>query len=906
MKAWALMVVAGLAVVVSVSPALGWGRDDEEASGLVSGALKAKLEAGYLKDGERAALRVRHGLASGEDIKLPGARAKVALQRGVFDDEALVGASAVGADPLDRAEAALRRGEVGLMLKGLDALRVDGEKEPARAVRLRAEGLELIGRYELARRVGSEAVARLAARTDQTSADEIVELVRATAVLLRHGPERGGEGAQAAEGVAADFEQMMNLLAEARRRDPLSFSARFVEAELLFDKDNYAQAGQALQEAMKLNPSSAEIWGLMGELAVNTFDLSMSAKVAQRLDALAVLPGLEGKDEAEASVVGAVVRGRAALRQDDWTGAVEALKKSVSRMSSAAGLRRGMVAAVAVSFDEQKTRALLDEYDAWAAEQGRLAGLEGEDGKPAEANAAAGRALSDSRRYERASAYLNEAARRSPTWSVPRAELGLLHMQSGRDEEALGALRAVERLDPFNVRAANSLKLLRSMVGFERVEGERFVIRAKPGLDVMLAREMLPALEASGVIVTGDGPGGLRHSPMKATVIDLMPNHAQFAVRIAGMPRIHTIAASTGPVIAMESPRTGAGHSGTYDWDRVLRHEYAHTVGLSRTGNRIPHWFTEAQAVYLERAPRDYSTVQLLTRVMINDDLLGMDEISLAFTRPKRPTDRQLAYAQGHWMMEYMIGKHGAESPLVLMDTYAKGASEEEAFVKALGVGREEFFARFQDWAAGELIAWGMDIPKGTLTVEKLLEMEKEKRKGESVEPTVEMVDGWLKAYPEHPDVLELAVVLRTRDGAKVTAEMKPLLERYARARPVDPMPRKLLAGLALEAGDDAGAAEHLEYLDIREEKSATYAAELARVYMRMGDMEKAWVKATRATRVGPYEAGMRELAATVALRRKDYAGARGHLAFLAALEPGVEKHKQRLAALERLISEGR
>ncbi|MBL0871671.1 MAG: hypothetical protein IBJ18_13960, partial [Phycisphaerales bacterium] len=199
---------AGLAAAVTALaalPALGWVRDDDEAMGMVSGALKAKLEAGYLKDGERAALRVRHGLARGEDITLPAARAKVALQRGVFDDEALVGASAVGADPLDRAEAALKRGEVGVMLKGLDELRGgvgEGVKEPARAVRLRAEGLELIGRYDLARRVGGEAVTRLAARTDQTSADEIVELVRATAVLLRHGPERGGEGGQAAEGVA--------------------------------------------------------------------------------------------------------------------------------------------------------------------------------------------------------------------------------------------------------------------------------------------------------------------------------------------------------------------------------------------------------------------------------------------------------------------------------------------------------------------------------------------------------------------------------------------------------------------------------------------------------------------------------------------------------------------------------
>src|SRR5690606_36959197 len=96
---------------------------------------------------------------------------------------------------------------------------------------------------------------------------------------------------------------------------------------------------------------------------------------------------------------------------------------------------------------------------------------------------------------------------------------------------------------------------------------------------------------------------------------------------------IHTVAAATGPLIAMEVPRVGKRNMGEYDWLRVFRHEYAHTITLSKTKNRIPHWFTEAAAVYSENAPRDFSRAQLLTQALLNGTLFDMREINLAFTR---------------------------------------------------------------------------------------------------------------------------------------------------------------------------------------------------------------------------------------------------------------------------------
>jgi hypothetical protein len=329
------------------------------------------------------------------------------------------------------------------------------------------------------------------------------------------------------------------------------------------------------------------------------------------------------------------------------------------------------------------------------------------------------------------------------------------------------------------------------------------------------------------------------------------------------MPAIHTIAASTGPVIAMESPRDGPSHLGAYDWVRVLRHEFVHTVTLARTNNRIPHWYTEAAAVYLELSPRDYSTCRLLAAVHRTNSLFDFTEINLGFIRPKKATDRQQAYAQGHWMYEYIIARAGPKAPLELMDKYAKGIREEEAFQSVMGVSRAQFLADFQTWSKGQLVEWGMELPEGTPTIRQLLAREamshaeheapavaraetpkaEDKKLNEAnqpadpdiarseaqkkaarlaalnriadgkatddddevqlPEPTPELTATWLAQFPRHPDILELAMDEAVQKaGGKATPDIAPLIERYAAARPVDPKPHRLLAKMYLDAAE--------------------------------------------------------------------------------------------------------
>ena len=286
------------------------------------------------------------------------------------------------------------------------------------------------------------------------------------------------------------------------------------------------------------------------------------------------------------------------------------------------------------------------------------------------------------------------------------------------------------------------------------------------------------------------------------------------------------------------------------------------------------------------------------------------------FVRPKKPSDRAQAYAQGHWMYEFIIERFGMNKPLELMDLYATGVREGPAFEKVLGVTRNEFMSQFKAWAHDQLAAWGMVPSAADPDLKQLMaeETNGEPRDESSPalpkDPTNEMIAKWLAAYPSDPFVLNVAVKNRiAKQKGRATADDIELLERYAAARPMDSLPHKLLASLYLSGGAaDKGrtpqaAIEHLEYLDAREQHSPGYAFELSKQYAAAGDLDKAAAKADRATQVSPYEASTREFAATVALRRKDYATAERHIRALIALEPDRAVHKERLEALKKMMA---
>jgi tetratricopeptide (TPR) repeat protein len=852
-------------------------------------AVLQALELDYLSEDERADRRVFHGLWRESDLEDPTRRATAALILGALDDPALDDATI----PAElAAEARVRR---GAFLEALE--RLEGV-ESARADRLRAQALEGLGRFGEATAVVERLVERLR-RSSMDDAETVTELARGLRIRARLRGEPGEH-----------YQTIVELLSRAHQKlDRRYWPAILEEADLLLEKSNVAQGIEAATDVLRYNPVCAEAWRLLGVWSVRSMQYPRAVGVAEHLDRLDRRLG----GASVSSPYADVVRVRARLRQDDPDLAERYLAPTLARYPSMPEALALRCAVESIRYEPDRVERRLAEFDE------RL------PGSPVALFEVAS-ALSEARQYEMSAGYFRRAIERQPNWPEPHIGLGLLELQAGRDRAALEALEHATALDPFNVRARNSLKLIRELQTYGTLESDHFIVRYKPGIDAVLAREMLEPLDEMHRVVA-DAMG---FEPDRKTVIELMPNHERFAVRITGNPSLYTMAASTGPVIAMEAPKIGKEHTTLYEWLRVARHEYTHTVTLARTKNRIPHWFTEAAAVHMELGPRDYDRCRLLAETLLAGELFDLEQINTEFVRPTRPSGRALAYAQAHWMLEFMLEAWGDEAPLEIMDGYAEGLREGELIERVLGIPAGEFLERFEAWAMEDVRAWGM-APEPSLEALHMAETLADEELASGVadelarharsvahavaagnepapfEPpmapiTSDLVEFWSVEHPDHPDVLRLRIEGElSRTEGEPTRAMIPLLERYAEARPVDPLPHRLLTRLLLRDEDRSRVIPHLAFLEEREVWSDTYAIELARRYADVGRLAEAMEVAERAVRINPFDPTNREVAARIAIGLGALDDAERHLLALTDLEPNRSRHEERLEALRRM-----
>ena len=344
------------------------------------------------------------------------------------------------------------------------------------------------------------------------------------------------------------------------------------------------------------------------------------------------------------------------------------------------------------------------------------------------------------------------------------------------------------------------------------------------------------------------------------------------------------------------------------------------------TKNRIPHWLTEAVAVTLEDTPRTFDTCQLLASAANRGTLFDLDGINWAFVRPEKPTDRQQAYAQGRWMVEYMEKRFGWDAIRKLLFSYADGIREDEAMRGAFGITREEFYRDFLVWAAGEVRAWGLSPEPSMRMLALELASADEAQRAAAIGrpgskrfnlkagdwpsppmPAVTFDDATVarlrESYPDQPDLVEIAL-RRARDGGDEVVT-RTLLERYATLRPVDPLPHRVWAKLAgtetlVDRGDD-DAFGHLRELDLRADKDNVYALAIARNRRAAGELPAASEAAERAVRMNPFDATVRELAAAIAVEAGRFDRAEVHIESLVVLEPDRDIHRKRLARIREL-----
>jgi len=798
------------------------------------------LESPATTQAQRRAMALFHGQWARIEDPTIQEQAEMALGRYDLADHLLVGNDQVS--PFVRAQAALLRGEPAVAVELLQ-----GDSSLQAAV-LSARAYRQAGMTRDAVGVLTPWRDRLRVRKID-DAPELTAAARALVILA----ELEGRPAQ-------DYGLVMSLLGKVRVEiDPLYWPAYVAEARVLMDKDNGSEAAVALMEALRLNPQCGEAWYLLGRLAVRGFNFDTAEFCTDRL-----------REIHSEHLLADTLEAHTLLTQNDAAGARVVIEQGLSRYPQNRELVALLAASEALMFNQPALQSALGYYQELSPNHPL-------------AYYTVGRYLSRARQYPRGQTMLRRAIELDPNGSPQRIELGLLLMQWGDEAQALTELRHAVRLDPFNRQGANQLKLAEELQEYQQIRTEHFVIKyPSGGIDEVLARDMPPELER----IYNDLTMVFGYQPANPTVIEILPDEKRFGVRVTGMPDIWAIAASTGDVIAMTPPRLGAHQHGTYDWARVIQHEFVHTLTLNQTGYRIPHWFTEGCAVSQEPGGRAYQECLLLA--ISHHKLFDLAQINWAFVRPKTPRDRPLAYAQASWIVDYITTRFGFGTIIEMLDLYRDGATNTQAIRQATGLDADQFMTDFKAWGTEQIRSWGLGPQLGDERVQPVL--------AKGYTPSDQEISQLLDQYPDHADLLRLAAQRAIEQGSVEQATQAIL--RYAAARPIDPWSDKQRVKLAIRTGRLEQAVAPLEQLDQHEDKTGQWAHQLAKIHRAAGRLNLAEDAIRRALHRRPYDPGYRELAATIHVQNHHLESALHHLKAMAILEPDRAIHQVRLAAI--------
>jgi tetratricopeptide (TPR) repeat protein len=623
--------------------------------------------------------------------------------------------------------------------------------------------------------------------------------------------------------LADQFRVILNdVYGDALKNDKDFWPAEYQAGMLLLEKYNRGEALDAFDKALAINPHAAHALVGKGVAALQKFEIKDAEQFAER--ALAINPNLAEALRLRADVYLMVGDVRAAMRQ------LERARTTNPRDESTLG--RSAACLLLVRDDRGFERSVQE--------------IGQQNPKPGVFYYELGQCLEERRQFDVAETYYKKATELRPMLPWPRNSLGLLYMRLGREKEALEVLSTAFKADEFNVRVANSLKVLHHLQKYETLRTDHFQLRFDPQTDARLARYMAPYLEETYVTLAER----FGYRPAGPILVEIFNNHDMFSGRTIALPDLHTIGACTGRVVAMVSPY-GNGVRRPFNWARVLHHELVHIFNLEQTRFQVPHWLTEGLAVTNEGFPRPQQWNQLLRERVPAGNLMNLDNVDLGFIRPQSPLDWSMAYCQSELYVEYLNKQFGPRSIGELLDAYRNGQDTASAIAKVCRVDKKTFEEGYQsylqdvvDHMQGKPAAKPMSYsqlqrahetnPDDLDVAARLAEQYLIRRDRKEARKLAEEV---LVKKAAHP--LASYVKARLLQDAGEDQSVRTLLEAALDRREPDSKVLQALGKLYFEARDFSKAADLFELAHRTEPNESKWLVELLRVYTQSGDKEK-------------------------------------------------------------------
>ena len=619
------------------------------------------------------------------------------------------------------------------------------------------------------------------------------------------------------------FEQASQWFEQAYRESLDYMDARLDLARLFQEKYQEILAQEELTEARKLSPRNPDVALASAHVALEAGRLSQA-----ELEAKNVL-SVRAKDAAASTVLATLsLVADAPKEAEDW------LKDPLAKTPGDHRARSVLAAAYYLEGDST----------GWVRERDRVLK---EDPKYFDVYLGLANILEMSKRNDEAFALYNTILARDHDNPAALIGKGLLAMREGEEKQARDWLEAGFKGDPFNMRAYNQLTFLDSLDTYATLKSEHFVFRYRAASDSLLIPLLEQGLETTYRELTD------RHGwkPTQPTVIEVAPSHDLFSARVAGMAWIDGIpAVCFGDVIAMDSPRTLAG---TANWEEILRHEFGHVLALGMTKKRVPHWFTEGLSVCMERYPRGPIWDQNLAAAYQDGELLGVDSLTIGFTRPKSHTQRLLAYHESYLIVNDLIARHGWDSIPAILRALGEGKSFPEALNKATG----ESYATFRTRALQLVREKGARVPMWPRPDPSRLRQIKQAA----------------KARPNDPAVLEKLSIAMFQLGAK--DDLPDVLKKLLEVSPNSAVGHGILGLTQIgEKTGDHGRAELLAAAKAGT-KDIPVLTSLAEQEVALGDTSSALTRYQRVLELYPEFTPAREARAQLLNARGDTNGAR-------------------------------
>ncbi len=628
------------------------------------------------------------------------------------------------------------------------------------------------------------------------------------------------------------FDFCVNTVAvDAIKADKTFWQAHLISGRLLLEKYNKAQGRPELKAALAINPNAADVHIELAKSAIGDYDWDEVEEESKRaieinphapgaLRALATAKlyfrDLEAADKLLAEAIEdnpvdvETLALLAALRmlQDGWPQPAR-WKELVGHLDHVADLHL-----------DDPTRCEQIVID-----------VATRNPKPGIFLASLAEVIDMFRQHSVAEPLLRQAILLMPQLSQPKNALGQLYMQTGRIDDAKKTLDEAFKADPYHVRVSNMRKVIKVLDDYESTTTEHFVVRADGKLDKLLARYMTEYLEEVYPELTtlfGFEPEARTQIEIYNTAKGLS-GHQWFSARMVGLPWVQTIGASTGVIVAMQSP---GSMERPLNWARVLKHEFVHVLTLQQTHFNIPHWYTEALAVRSEGYPRPVEWNALLLDRVPKGELKNLDNLSMGFIRAGNQENWNFAYCQSVLYAEYMVERFGENSLARLLDAYRQNRTTDQAVPEVFGVEKADFekgYREFLDRLVAGLQKSEEEADPKPSQIEKAYEKNKSDPKAAA-------------------NYAKLMLMIKKRDEAKKIAE------EVLKKEPSQPVAAMVVAILFLRDEKIDDAAKALEPAFDREHPSKPIVELLMKVRLKQKRAEEAFELCEIGMRHFPYE----------------------------------------------------